>query len=408
MPRSLRQFPRVPAVVAVLGLLHAGPVPAAPRVPADNAVVLEHLPLKPADPVARELRELRNTLAANPQDADTAVKLARRYFLLAMSEGDPRFIGYGEAALRPWWTLPEAPRDVLFVRALLKQYKHEFAAAHADLARASAIDPADEDVWLWRAALHLVQANYDEARKDCAALRANLRNRGGELDVVSCEASVQGMTGEAATAYRRLREAVARAGTAGPLAKVWVHTRLAEFSMRLGDTARAETHFRTALALTTSNQFNDQYLLAAWADFLLDQKRYMEIIPLLEKWVRSDILLLRLALAEQALGLPAQKAHVEALVARFEAAALRSERLHLAEESRLHLSMLNDPAKALALARENWQSQREPRDARAVLEAAVVLRDPAAAADVLEWLRQSRHEDPALAALAAKLAAGKP
>ena len=368
---------------------------AAPHLPASDATVLEHLPIKPADPVARELRELRKTLAADPQDVATAVRLARRYFLLAMSEGDPRFICYGEAALRPWWTLPDAPHEVLFLRALLKQYKHEFPGALDDLARAAASDPADVDAWLWRAALHLVQADYEAAARDCDALRG----RAAELDIVSCDAGIQAMTGNAAIAYRDLTGALARAPAMGPLGQVWVQTRLAEFSQRLGDAPRAESHFRKALSLAV----NDQYLLAAWADFLLDQKRPAEVVPLLANWFRSDILLLRLALAEHALGMPAQKAHIEALVARFEAAALRGERLHLAEESRMHLALLNEPAKALALGREDWRTQREPRDARAVLEAAVAARDPAAAAPVLDWLRSSRHEDPVLRALAAQL-----
>jgi tetratricopeptide (TPR) repeat protein len=395
----MRAAPGFALILALAG----SPALSAPRIPDQDSAVLERLPISPGDPVARELRELRRQVSATPLDSAAAVRLARRYFRLAMSEGDPRFIGYGEAALRPWWPAAEAtqsvppPQGVLVARALLRQYKHEFDAALQDLARAGEADPRDEDVWLWRSALHLVKADYAAAAADCARLRP----WAAAIDIAGCEASVQGMTGHAEAAYRALGGALRQARDLGPLGKIWLQTRLAEFSLRLGNTAAAEAHFREALAL----KVNDQYLLANYADFLLDQRRPAEVVPLLANWVRSDILLLRLALAERALNLPSAGAHVEALGARFAAAALRGERLHLAEESRFNLGLLGKPAQALALALDNWRTQREPRDARVVLEAAAAAREPAAAAPVMQWLQSSAHQDPILRGLAAQIEA---
>jgi tetratricopeptide (TPR) repeat protein len=407
----MRAAPGLALILAIASV----PVLSAPHVPDQDSAVLERLPISPGDPIARELRELRRQVAANPQDSATAVRLARRYFRLAMSEGDPRFIGYGEAALRPWWPAADAmqgvplpkgvpppqsvppPPGVLVARALLRQYKHEFDAALEDLARAGEADPRDDEVWLWRSALHLVQADYAAAAADCARLRP----WAAEVDITGCETSVQGMTGHAEAAYRALGGALQHARDLGPLGKIWFQTRLAEFSLRLGNTAVAEAHFREALAL----KVNDQYLLADYADFLLEQRRPAEVVPLLANWVRSDILLLRLAFAERALKLPSADAHVEALAARFAAAALRGERLHLAEESRFTLGLLGKPAQALALALDNWRAQREPRDARVVLEAAIAAREPQAAAPVMQWLQSSANEDPTLRGLAAQIEA---
>jgi hypothetical protein len=62
------------------------------------------------------------------------------------------------------------------------------------------------------------------------------------------------------------------------------------------------------------------------------------------------------------------------------------------------------PREALAVARENWQAeQREPRDARILLEAALAAGDRVAAAPALQWLDNSRHEDALLRDLAARL-----
>ncbi len=61
--------------------------------------------------------------------------------------------------------------------------------------------------------------------------------------------------------------------------------------------------------------------------------------------------------------------------------------------------------RALQLARENWAEQREPADARVLLEAALAAGEPAAAAPVQAWLADSGLESVALRALAARLKA---
>ena len=52
---------------------------------------------------------------------------------------------------------------------------------------------------------------------------------------------------------------------------------------------------------------------------------------------------------------------------------------------------------ALALARDNWDVQREPADARLLLEAARAAGDPAAAGPVLDFLAATGLEDSMIA-----------
>ena len=388
--------PLVPVAAGALVAL-AQVAAAAPYVPTDDAKVLERLPVKPADPAARELRDLRARLAAQPEDLDAAVRLARGYFHLARSEGDPRFIGYAEGALRPWPEGNGAPHEVLVVRALLRQYRHDFDGALDALAAAAVADPTDPEVPLWRAAILLVRADYAGAASACEALRG----MASPLDWIACKASVYGVTGRAAPAYASLRDALARARGVRPGPKLWMLTRLAEFSLVLDEPDRAEQHFREALAL----RLDDQFLLAAYADFLLDRGRPAEVAALLKDWTRSDALLLRLAVAEKALKAPGLSEHTRALRARFDAAALRGDTLHQQEEARFNLHLLGQPSRALALAQANWALQREPRDARILLEAALAVNDPAAAQPALDWLSRSGYEDPRLRRLAAGIEA---
>ena len=354
---------------------------AAPYIPKDDAAVLERLPLRRSDPVAAELRKLRGAA------------LAGRYFELALAQGDPRYVGYAEAALRDAHN--DAPAEVLFVRGLLKQYRHDFSGALLDLGAALKHDPELIGAHSWRAAIFMVGADYAAAREECRALEP----LASELVATGCRAAVDGATGKARAAYDDLKAALEQRADAARELRLWALTRLAELAWRLEDTAAAEGHFRAALALGV----RDDFLLAAYADFLLEQRRAKEVGALVEKWGRSDNLLLRQALAAKALQSPQAAAYSRNLGERFAAAALRGERLHLAEEARYLLDLKGDAKAALAAATENWKSQREPRDAAVLLEAALAAGERQAAAPVLRWLEGSGLEDARLRRLAAKL-----
>jgi len=77
--------------------------------------------------------------------------------------------------------------------------------------------------------------------------------------------------------------------------------------------------------------------------------------------------------------------------------------VHQQEEARFRLEVNNDASNALVLAQENWKVQKEPRDARILLESALAARDPAGAAAAVQWLKESRIEDKRLLDLAARL-----
>jgi hypothetical protein len=112
---------------------------------------------------------------------------------------------------------------------------------------------------------------------------------------------------------------------------------------------------------------------------------------------------LRLALAEQAAGAANAREHIQALADRFADSALRGDRLHLQEEARFELALRKNPARALELATEDWKVQREPRDARVLMEAAIAMKRPAAAQGALDWMRATGYQEPRYRALAERL-----
>lgn len=369
---------------------------AAPYTPADGSAVIEQLPRR-ADATQMALRGLRQQLTARPQDLALATGLAQRYIALARSETDPRYLGYAQAALAPWWRQAAPPVPVRLLRATILQSTHHFDAALQDLDAIIAQEPANGQAWLTRATVLTVQGDYTKATAACARLSA----LAAQLVTVTCLANVASVTGRAAGSERLLDLTVQRSAGAAPELESWAQTLLAEMATRRGETALAEARYKAALA----RQPRDSYLLGAYADFLLDQQRPQDVVTLLQDQQRIDALLLRHALALQAL--PVRPAAFQAekteLAARFNAAMQRGDTVHQREQARFALFLQQDIPAALLLAQKNWTIQKEVPDMRILLEAALAARNFAAAQPVLAWIAANGVEDVALHRLVKQL-----
>jgi tetratricopeptide (TPR) repeat protein len=357
----------------------------APFIPESDSQALEHLPFTANDPVMGELRALRDQLKDQPDNLPLAVRLARGYLKLGRVTGDPRYAGYAQAALNPWWDLKQPPEEIMVLRATLRQRFHQFDAALADLAAVLSANPRNAQARLTRATVLQVQGAYDAARQECLDL---LRLK-QELVGAACLTSVNGATGKLHESYTQLRAALERQPYVQPGARVWVLTSLAEMAARAGMAEDAQGHFREALALDAA----DNYLLGAYADFLLDQGQPQEAIALLQGKTRADPLLLRYALALKAQHSKELPAQVEQLRDRFEASRLRGDRVHVREEARFTLHLLTTPKAALKLAQENWEVQKEPADVRILLESALAAHDAASVETTRGWLKETGLED---------------
>lgn len=386
------------AALTISALLMVGAATACvaePRVPTDDAEVLEQLPVSLLDPRLRELAALRAALRQHADDVGLASRLAARYIEEGRRASDPRFYGYAQGALAPWWQTAEPPTPVLVLRATIRQHDHDFPGALADLASALRADPDNAQAWLTQAVVQQVRGEYAAARDSCLAVLQLAH----PLVAVTCLSSVDSLHGAAAKSYDRLSRALVQHPADNEAERRWALTTLAEIAARRGEPERAEAHYRAALSL----EGRDDYLLGSYADFLLDQGRAAAVRELLADATRVDALLLRLALADKALQTAALAANVQALHDRFAAARLRGDTVHRREEARFALELVGDPARALQLARDNWDVQREPWDARILLEAALASGDSAAAKPAVEFLNRVGLEDVTLAALAKRL-----
>jgi hypothetical protein len=357
---------------------------ATPYIPQTDNEVLEQLPNTMADSRARELRTLRQALSATPENLILAVQLAHDYIEIGRETGDPRYAGYAQSALSPWWEKRDPPDEVLILRAQLRQRTHQFQLALADLDRALLLDSRAGAARLLRATIRQVMGDYAGATSDCTALRGLVH----PPVVAHCVATIQSVTGKLAQGYAHLKEASQSMIGIDVPTRAWILTSMGEMAARLGQPAQAAQHFKDALLLTPS----DQYLLIAYSDFLLDNQRAAEVIPLLAPYSRADGLLLRYALALAATG-GAARDQIEQLRARYAAGSARGETAHQREEARFALELDQAPARALALAKANWQVQKEPSDLNLLRDCAQAVGDQSALQIAQDWIAGHHYED---------------
>lgn len=366
---------------ALLALVLAPRAPReGPRTPSDGAEVLEKVSpreqaLGPAATVEEAISQARALIVE-----------ARR------AGGDPRLLGRAQIILAPWWNEPDAPAQVLVLRATLRQSTHDFEGALADLHQVLAANPQEAQALLTRATVLSVLARYDAARVDCQALSA----LSAEPAIV-CMAQLDLLTGQAARARAALERLLAAAREGAT--KAWVGSVLGDACAVLGDVAAAEASYRAALGEDPT----DGYTRGALADLLLELDRPADAAAALEGHVDNDGQLLRLALAAKGARRDDAAWLEGRLKARVEEARRRGDVVHRREEARYALALEADAPRALALAKANFEVQREPWDVRLLLEAARAAGQPAAAAPALAWMAQTGFEEPRLRALAKEL-----
>jgi tetratricopeptide (TPR) repeat protein len=363
----------------------------APYTPALDSERLQEVP-SAADPKVAEMRRLRAQLDTAPQSLDAAIRLANSYIDYSRQIGDAHYAGYAEAIIEPWLQGAASPAVVLLTEAIILQYRHQFDAARELLQATLKLDARNAQAWLTLATLDMVQGRYETARKDCAQV---MNSAGLELGS-ACLGNVLSYTGQARQSLALLRQSALSGGRVPAATQAWVDGLIAEAAEQLGDWPLAETHYRSALELLP----HDNFLLVAYADFLLDRARPNEVLPLLADHAQSDTAFLRLALAQAALHSPAAPRYAWMMAARFEALTQRGSDYFGREEARFALQVQHDPQTSLEMATRNWAVQRAPWDARVLLEAALAAHQPRAADAVVAFIEQTRLEDPVVLSLA--------
>jgi tetratricopeptide (TPR) repeat protein len=379
-----------------LAMLAAVPVQAAPVRPSDDQFVLLDSAVH-ATAMHQKLRALQSGLDSDPTNIASAIALSRAAIEAGRNLGDPRFYGQAQAALVPWWNADDAPEEVVILRATIRQAFHDFKPALADLDDVIARSPQAIQARFSRAFIRMVTGDLPGGKEDCDAIRAQRAAVVREI----CLARLGALSGNNTGSFVQLQRVRQRMAGSNPALDEFAAVVLAEIAVSLGDNAAAEALYRDATADTTA----DAATLAAYADVLLAAQRPQDALALLENRGEADILVLRRAIAGKQLNDPRLKEWSDILSERFAAAAASNNRVHLREEARFKLEVQGDVQAAVTLAAANWETQKEPADAELVLSAALAADQPAMAAPVRQYMKDSGITDARLTPLLEKLAA---
>jgi len=362
-----------------------------PYIPSGGDVVLQTVP-SIADPRVRAFQALRAQQTARPRDMALAVRLSAAYLDYGRDTGDARYLGRSAAVIAPWMILHPVPIPVLLVHATILQSKHYFSAARADLIDILERQPNDAQALLTLATVAQVQGDFETTRQACRYLLS----AGDPFSPLVCLSSLNSITGHAAASARVLRALWPRAYSQPLPIQSWMQGIMADTAKYLGDDAAADQHFQEALQLAPG----DNFLLADYGDFLLDQHRPRAALELVKDYSQSDTSFLRQVYAEVALHSPRAQSDIEQMARRLAALDQRGSRTYRREEAGFALYVEHDPLRALKLAEENWTVQRAPEDMRVFLEAALAAHEPRAAQPVLDQLARSHFEYRAVVKLA--------
>ena len=360
-------------------------VHAKPYIPSDDTQVLEKLPSGSKNLNSTKIRTLLTELRSNPKDIKKIINFAKNCIELTRSESDPRYLGYAEAVLKPM--LKKNNPEILVLYATIRQSSHSFNEALSILDDVLKIDPANEQAWLTKAQILITLGKYPEAKQSCL----HLLTKSNQLTSIACISSAGSLNGSADKSYELLEQITDTLKNA-PVSnneKLWAHVLLAEIAVRKGNKVNAERHYKDALSLNP----NDNYLLASYSDFLLDENKPGEVINLLKGKTKSDSLFLRLIIAEKKMNSPNFESHTNELKTRFLENSKRGENIHEREEAIFNLDILNNPTVALELAQKNWEKQKEPIDARIFLRSAIAANKKNAAKPVIKFINQTMIED---------------
>lgn len=384
-----RQVQRLAVGSVMLAVLQAGAVQAGAIRPDDDQLVLATIAPQSVTP------QQMTVLAADRGNLELALTVARAAIEQGRANADPRAYGEAEAALEPWWKNPHPPQQVRMLRAIIAQANHEFAKATADLDAILEASPRNAQARLSRAFLRMVTGQIDDAMSDCSALPYSGRG----LIRSICLARAAALSGEAGKGKQLLQRALATGQQADPAMQRFALSVLADLEAGLGLGDNAATFYAAA----TSEASPDVFTLAAYADLLLDTGRPGDVLRLLDGKGEQDALLLRRAIAAKRSADPRLGEWTTLLNERFAAAAAAGNRVHLREEALFRLAVENNAGAALPLAVQNWSLQKEPADARILIEAALAAGRPASAQPVADFIAATKLDDARLKPLLARL-----
>jgi len=333
----------------------------------------------------KKINHLRVQLSIDKNNYRVLNKIVALYLKMGREKSDPRYFGYAEALILPYLKNINLPEQVYIHWADILQHRHDFSQALEVLNRLANNNSNNSQVYLMRAISHISRAEYQLALDNCKLLFA----RASHLISMACVSQVKSLTGELRESFLLLEETLQINRHSDREELGWAISLLADMAVRMDDDFTGEQYYRKAIEI---NQ-HDYYVLANYADLLLKQKKYRQVITLLNEFTYVDTLLLRLAIAGVKSNNDSTAKYIAELESSYRLMEIRGEDAHLRDQARFYHDVKNDSEKALLLAKKNWRVQKEPADIKLLLGVALTIKNKTELKRGIEWVMSQNLED---------------
>ena len=281
------------------------------------------------------------------------------------------------------------------------QRNHQFAKSRAELEKILQQTPHELNAILLHASVSNVMGDYDTARRSCQ----KLFRHSDSLTAISCLSSISLMSGRADLGYKLITQLINKNLERSHIESehlLWALGIAAELAWSTGQVDEAEHFYQLAKAdlprkrhLATSA--TEHYLMISYGDFLINQHRYQEAIDFFKPFAHAHEIKIRLVQAYKALNIQQWEPLLESLVSHYEHEPLgHPHHREAAMSALLQLSVdssINYKNRAIQLATQNWQKQKEKIDAKLLLEIAIASKMPDAAQPVMHWISTHNIKD---------------
>ena len=283
--------------------------------------------------------------------------------------------------------MENVPTDALLLNAEIKEYRHEFTAALADLETVNEVSPHDPTARLMRSNIYQIQGYFEAAQTQCRTLGP----RAIAMSTI-CGLSLTSLSGDLEESYQALSKFVA-VQRMPPEIETWALGKLADMSIRSGRLMDALTYFeRMPTEYSQTSALRSQLL-----DLLLKMKKPSSVLSLVAADEKSDGLVIRRLRAMKMLGMAWRGLQTDRLERYFELLESQLMNPHAREVAYYHLYLTEDFEQAFAAALENWRQQKEPIDTLLVLAAAQKAGKVSEVDAVTKWIVKNQYQDETIA-----------
>ena len=266
-------------------------------------------------------------------------------------------------------------------KAEIQQYFHQFDEAVSTLS-GNRHDPATS---LMRAGIYFTQGKMTLAQQECKNIFGKVDN----LLAITCMAQANSLLGELDKGYQVLTAAIKHVNTDDKQSLAWAYVTLAEMSERRFDRETAKLYYLKALKLNK----NDHPSRIAYADLLLEEKKYRQVLSLTKDYLQNDLVMLRYVRALNIQGDPTTSDHFCELKRRVLNYTAKNKHLHYDLLAEYYLYFSDNFEYSLQWAKQHWQQQKTPRDARLLARVAIKAVDSDSLDKISQWRTTYHVED---------------